>query len=692
MHRVIVYPGALPQEEDILNSNKFAMLAEGFQNRAVLGSTTVVAGLSCTPTTPVADLHVTINVGSIFQMDPIDTTAYGDLGVDTVNNIMKMGTLDNAVILSIAPPLTAGFSQVYLIQVELQDVDAGQQVLSYYNSIDETHPFSGPANSGASNFTIRNCNCTIGLKAGISATTGTQATPAPDVGFTGLFAITVSNGATQILSTNIVQLPTAPFFPTLPQVPYDVQQGHYIYAGQDTGAANAYVITFLAGQPVPTSYIAGMTVKFKAQTTNTGASTINVNGLGLVAVRRGNGIALAAADITSGGIVELTYDGTLFQMANYLGAGATTSSSTVVGIPYVVDTGTANSLIATYSPAITTPQQIAGLTIEIRLANNITGACVINVNGLGVKALTLGDGNNPPFNAFVTGEVLMLVYDGTKYQILDTSLAMFYIRPTANYTLFVNIATGSDSLYDGTSASIVGGTSSAGPFRTIQKAVNTAFNYAPSQFIITISIAAGTYTEAVATPAYAGPNLVIDGNVTASVIVSSGSSQSISVAGPNTLLVRNLTIQNSGVTGITHGFSASNGATITTQNTASNAIAGSVFLANNIGVVNLGNHNFNGSCSSCYFATVNGVIKLGGSQTFMTSIAISSATCLAGQCGQVDMGFTLGGGPTFNNVSFANGAKYNATLNGVIVAGSIGGAGNIPGSVGGSTASGGQVF
>src|ERR1700724_45415 len=92
-----------------------------------------------------------------------------------------------------------------------------------------------------------------------------------------------------------------PFFPTLPSIPLNVLDGSWVYAGTDTGAANAYVITFGAGQAVPAAYVTGMEVAFKALVTNTGASTINVNGLGIIAIKRGNGVALAAGDITSGG-------------------------------------------------------------------------------------------------------------------------------------------------------------------------------------------------------------------------------------------------------------------------------------------------------------------------------------------------------------------------------------------------------
>jgi len=70
MDRVIVYPGALPQDTDVLSTNKFNMVGEAYHNLAVLGSGTLVAGLGCIPTSPTASLQVIVNVGSIFEMDP----------------------------------------------------------------------------------------------------------------------------------------------------------------------------------------------------------------------------------------------------------------------------------------------------------------------------------------------------------------------------------------------------------------------------------------------------------------------------------------------------------------------------------------------------------------------------------------------------------------------------------------------
>lgn len=687
MDRPIVYPGALPQDTDILSTNLFAMIGQAFLNAAVIGSASAVSGLAISPTAP-ASLQVNIGVGSIYALDEIDASAYGSLGVNTTS-IVKQGILAAAQSLAITPPATTGFSQIYLVQAALQDADGGATVLSYYNSANPLQPFSGPNNSGASNFTVRQCKCVISLKAGVPATTGTQVAPAPDAGFIGLYTITVANGASQITSGNIAQLAGAPFFPTLPQVPSQVQQGTYVYAGQDSGAANAYVITFQPGQPIPQAYTAGMKVSFKALNACTGASTINVNGLGTVAIRRASGVALSANDIVSGGVVELTYDGTVFQMANYLGTGTNTNTITLASIPYVADTGTPNAIIATYSPAITSGQQVDGLTLAVGLANTITGACTINVNGLGAKAVKTGDLQNPPNGLFVAGEVLIIVYKGGQYQVAN-STSQIYRKPAANTTIYVNASIGSDTLYDGSSASIVGGSSTAGPFATISKAVQAAFGYAPSQFTITISVAAGTYNESVVTPSTAGPSLIIDGGSATSTIINSGGSSCVGLAGPNTLIVKNVTIQNSGGVNNAYGFSAGGGS-LSTQNTASNGIGAAVFLGNNGGTVNAGNHTFNGSCEGLFAAIANGVVKVGGTFTFSTSISMSFATAYAEQGGQVDLGSTAPG-PSFVNPSFVSGQKFFAGANGVINAGSIGGASALPGSSAGSTSTGGQAL
>jgi len=91
----------------------------------------------------------------------------------------------------------------------------------------------------------------------------------------------------------------------------------------DTGAADAYVATY---NPVPLAYVEGMRFRFKAANANTGASTININGLGVKTIKKQHDIDLVAGDIEAGQIVEIEYDGTNFQMISVSGLVATLSS------------------------------------------------------------------------------------------------------------------------------------------------------------------------------------------------------------------------------------------------------------------------------------------------------------------------------------------------------------------------------
>lgn len=89
------------------------------------------------------------------------------------------------------------------------------------------------------------------------------------------------------------------------------QSGGLNYA-TDTGAANAYVIS---PSPAITAYAAGQTFRFIAVNANTGASTLNVSGLGTKTIKKnGNTTDLASGDIAANDMVTVVYDGTVFQV------------------------------------------------------------------------------------------------------------------------------------------------------------------------------------------------------------------------------------------------------------------------------------------------------------------------------------------------------------------------------------------
>lgn len=105
-----------------------------------------------------------------------------------------------------------------------------------------------------------------------------------------------------------------------------------LYGGVDTGIANAYVLTFDASFD---SYADGIVIYFIAANANTGASTINVNGLGPVAITRQDGTALTSGQIVANQITQIMYKGTgfilLFSSAALAAITAPQNTSLVAG-------------------------------------------------------------------------------------------------------------------------------------------------------------------------------------------------------------------------------------------------------------------------------------------------------------------------------------------------------------------------
>jgi len=99
--------------------------------------------------------------------------------------------------------------------------------------------------------------------------------------------------------------------PTLRQV----QANAYGYVASDTGSADAYAI---APSPAIAAYVAGQRFSFIATNASTGASTVDVNGLGTKAIQL-HGSALAGAEIGAGDLVTVMYDGTQFQIQSPVG-------------------------------------------------------------------------------------------------------------------------------------------------------------------------------------------------------------------------------------------------------------------------------------------------------------------------------------------------------------------------------------
>ena len=311
MDRVFVYPGEQPTAETILKLERNKMIAQGVELQAIIGSSTVVDGLTCVPTVP-ASLVVQIGPGSIYQIENVDATAYGTLPVDLVDNIIKQGIIFTTTPLTLTPPGTAGQAINYLIQAQLQETDTDTAVLPYFNSANPQVPFTGPNGSGTAQPTTRKCVVALQAKAGVAATAGSQVTPSPDAGWVGLYAVTVANGATALTSSQIAQVSSAPFISVkLPSVPTWVQAGTFLF-GTDTGTANAIGVALTPQPSVPPEHL----FVRKIASPNTAAMTVTVTGVGTFALLNSDGTAITSGEMTANYLAHLAFDGTSYRFIN----------------------------------------------------------------------------------------------------------------------------------------------------------------------------------------------------------------------------------------------------------------------------------------------------------------------------------------------------------------------------------------
>jgi hypothetical protein len=136
-------------------------------------------------------------------------------------------------------------------------------------------------------------------------------------------------------------------------------------------------------------YAAGMTLSFVIANTNTGAVTIDVDGLGAKEITVGT-TTLIAGQLNAGGIAAIEYDGTRFQLMNASGAAAftnltatsitatniTTTNTTTTNLRVSTITDLAGGNTATINGMTPTAQSLQGFRNRI-----INGAMVIAQRG-----------------------------------------------------------------------------------------------------------------------------------------------------------------------------------------------------------------------------------------------------------------------------------------------------------------------
>jgi len=84
--------------------------------------------------------------------------------------------------------------------------------------------------------------------------------------------------------------------------------------------------------PAITVYASGATYSFIAANSNTGATTISIDGLAAKSITKNGSVALTAGDIQAGKLTWIEYDGTSFQLLNNIVYGGSITNGNIVSL------------------------------------------------------------------------------------------------------------------------------------------------------------------------------------------------------------------------------------------------------------------------------------------------------------------------------------------------------------------------
>lgn len=208
-----------------------------------------------------------------------------------------------------------------------------------------------------------------------------------------------------------------------------IQDGSFVNV-VDTGAADAYVITL---SPAITAYATGQLFWVKIANTNTGASTLNVNGLGVKSIKSAGTTDVTAGQLAVGAVYGFRYDGT-----NFLLIGSSTIADGSVTTAKIAD------------DAVTLAKQAPGTANRLQGFDGSGNPSEITVNGATLSAGALT----------ITGSGLVFISTGTaaaSASLAFTGLSSTYkaymvvfenVTPTTpNPVLVMRVSTNNGSSY-----------------------------------------------------------------------------------------------------------------------------------------------------------------------------------------------------------------------------------------------------
>ena len=363
-------------------------------------------------------------------------------------------------------------------------------------------------------------------------------------------------------------------------------------------------------------------------------------------------------------------------------------------VNYAIDAGAANFIAITPTPAVVT--YALGQRFNIKVLNSNTGPTQLNVSNVGWTPIVHSDLTALGGGEILAGQMIDVAWDGSHWQLLTGGRGGL-IFLTAPRTLYVDAALGSDTLYDGTQAT-VDAANGHGPFQTLPKALSVMTTYNLSGFLFTIQMAGGVYNHpsVITLPLPNGSGTVIirgnPANPAAVQIINNGTGTTL-VCNAGSYYLDGVILAATAATGPGDAGNClwlTGPATIWLAAVSFGPCPGSHMLAAPGGWFSIaGPITITGGANAHITASANGSVQCYPNPfpnlTFSAAVTFAQFA-LATTGSQLGLAYT-----TINNAGSCSGQKYVATGNGVINTQGRG-ASYLPGTVAGATASGGQYL
>jgi hypothetical protein len=173
-----------------------------------------------------------------------------------------------------------------------------------------------------------------------------------------------------------------------------LKRGRVWYAASVGGTANAITLTMSLTMTTP--YVAGDIAFFLPGADNTGAATVNVDGIGAVAIVQPDGSPLAAGNIQSGAVTLIAYNGSTWNLVGgYTSTDQATLAAIVDDIEAVAAIAANVTTVAGVAASVTTVAGISGnVTTVAGISGNVTtvagvSAAVSTVSGIAANVTTV---------------------------------------------------------------------------------------------------------------------------------------------------------------------------------------------------------------------------------------------------------------------------------------------------------------